>query len=92
MAYSLWRAYQTLLRIGANLHAAEARKAARLRLCLARAKQDAIELSPASLNTYFRLHLHRGISYLMNRATKDIAGLLELVVPVSRNSQSAKSR
>ena len=48
-------------------------------LLVTRAQQDGVELSDESLNAYFRLHLHRGISYLQNRVTGGVDELLRLV-------------
>jgi len=48
-------------------------------LLVTRAQQDGIELSDESLSSYFRLHLHRGISYLQNRVTGGVDELLQLV-------------
>jgi len=48
-------------------------------LLVTRAKRDGVELSEDALNSYFRLHLHRGISYLHSRVTGDISDLLRLV-------------
>jgi DNA sulfur modification protein DndE len=42
-----------------------------LTLVLERALKAGIELEPASVNNYFRLHLHRGIS-LINSSTQHI--------------------
>lgn len=42
-----------------------------LTLVLERALKAGIELEPASVNNYFRLHLHRGIS-LINSSTQQI--------------------
>lgn len=53
-------------------------------LLVARAKRDGVDLSSNSLNLYFRLHLHRGISFLTNRVTEDIASLMELAFPKGR--------
>jgi DNA sulfur modification protein DndE len=53
-------------------------------LLVARAKRDGVDLSPNSLNLYFRLHLHRGISFLTNRVSEDIASLVELALPKGR--------
>jgi DNA sulfur modification protein DndE len=51
-------------------------------LLIARAKRDGIQAEPGVVNRYFRLHLHRGISYLNGNATvKGIDGLLRLAVP-----------
>ena len=48
-------------------------------LLITRAQKDGVELSEDSLNNYFRLHLHRGISYLHSRVTGDVSDLLRLV-------------
>lgn len=54
-------------------------------LLIARAQRDGVDLSAASLNTYFRLHLHRGISFLANRISKDgIGDLVGLALGGSR--------
>jgi len=46
-------------------------------LLLQRCKQDGIELRAENINAHFRLHLHRGISYLASdKSIKDISGLL----------------
>jgi DNA sulfur modification protein DndE len=42
-----------------------------LTLVLERALKAGIELEPVSVNNYFRLHLHRGIS-LLNSSTQQI--------------------
>ena len=50
-------------------------------LLLQRAQQDAIPLDRESLTRYFRLHLHRGISYLVgNPNMQSIEDLMMLVV------------
>ncbi len=48
-------------------------------LLVTRAQRDGVELSEEALNSYFRLHLHRGISYLHSRVTGDVSDLLRLV-------------
>jgi len=48
-------------------------------LLIARAQSDGIGLTKDDLNRYFRLHLHRGISYLHTRVTGDVSELLKLV-------------
>jgi DNA sulfur modification protein DndE len=46
-----------------------------------RAERDGVPLKEESLAHYFRLHLHRGISYLNGHPNiKDIRGLLGLVL------------
>ncbi len=47
-------------------------------LLIQRAKQDDIEIDKHSINQYFKLHLHRGISYLNNANTESIEKLLLL--------------
>lgn len=50
-------------------------------LLMIRAKTDGIPLDRESLAKYFRLHLHRGISYLNGSATvKGIDGLVRLAL------------
>lgn len=51
-----------------------------LALMQERAHQDNYELTEQNILSYFRLHLHRGISYLANHSNvKDIASLLRVV-------------
>lgn len=51
-----------------------------LALLKQRAHEDGVELTEKNLLEYFRLHLHRGISYLTNQSgVTDIASLLRLV-------------
>lgn len=51
-----------------------------------RARHDNVHLSEATILDYFRLHLHRGISYLASRQDlSDIDHLLKLIVPASRH-------
>jgi DNA sulfur modification protein DndE len=45
---------------------------------IARAKRDNIDPSRASLNRYFRLHLHRGISYLASGQIRNVRDLVRL--------------
>jgi DNA sulfur modification protein DndE len=61
-------------------------------LLVARAKRDGVDLASASLGAYFRLHLHRGISYLANRVTDDISDLFELAVPSSTSKLPPSAR
>ena len=42
-----------------------------------RCQRDGIGLTPETLSTYFRLHLHRGIGYLMGG--RDIKSITDLV-------------
>jgi len=50
-------------------------------LLMARAKQDGIPLEREPLGKYFRLHLHRGISYLNgSTSVKGIDGLARLAL------------
>lgn len=48
-------------------------------LLLVRARKDGVELTDEGLNSHFRLHLHRGISYLHSRVTGNVGELLSLV-------------
>jgi DNA sulfur modification protein DndE len=50
-----------------------------LALLLQRAKMDNIPLDKQSINNYFKLHLHRGISYLNNANTSSIQNLLLII-------------
>lgn len=50
-----------------------------LNLLLSRARNDGIEISKNEINSYFKLHLHRGISYLNNAATEPIEKIFELI-------------
>ena len=49
-----------------------------LALLIQRAKEDKVTLDKQSINHYFKLHLHRGISYLNNANTASIQNLLLL--------------
>lgn len=51
-----------------------------LALLFQRAKQDGINLDKQSINQYFKLHLHRGISYLNNHKTDSISCLLGIAI------------
>ena len=48
-------------------------------LLVTRARKDHVDLTDERLNSYFRLHLHRGISYLHSKVTGDVSELLKLV-------------
>ena len=50
-----------------------------LNLILTRAQSDGIEISKNEINSYFKLHLHRGISYLNNATTEPIEKIFELI-------------
>ena len=53
-----------------------------LALLKQRAHQDGVELNERNISDYFRLHLHRGISYLTNHSNvSDIASMLSIAVP-----------
>jgi DNA sulfur modification protein DndE len=45
-------------------------------LLISNAKKDGISLEKAELNNYFKLHLHRGISYLNGSTSDSIDELL----------------
>ena len=49
-----------------------------LSLLTTRAQKDGINLEKGDLNNYFKLHLHRGISYLNSSNTEPIEKLLQL--------------
>ena len=51
-----------------------------LGMLLLRAKKDGIEFDEAKISTYFKLHLHRGISYLNGSSTESIEKFLKLVL------------
>lgn len=52
-----------------------------LALLVSRAKRDGVKLEKIELNNYFKLHLHRGISYLNGSDTDELIKLLKLAVP-----------
>jgi DNA sulfur modification protein DndE len=55
-----------------------------LALLKQRAYQDKVELNERNISDYFRLHLHRGISYLVNHSqVSDIGSMLRLVAPAA---------
>ena len=49
-------------------------------LLLQRAKVDNVPLDRQSINHYFKLHLHRGISYLNSHKTDYISSLLDIAI------------
>jgi DNA sulfur modification protein DndE len=49
-------------------------------LVISRAKKDGISLDKVELNNYFKLHLHRGISYLNGSDTEELNRLLKLAL------------
>jgi DNA sulfur modification protein DndE len=51
-----------------------------LALLLQRAKEDDVLLDKQSINHYFKLHLHRGISYLNSLKTDCISSLLAITI------------
>lgn len=51
-----------------------------LSLLMQRAKADAIPNDAAKINHYFKLHLHRGISYLNSASSESISKLMALAV------------
>lgn len=53
-----------------------------LALLKERAHRDGVTLTDKNILEYFRLHLHRGISYLVNQSeVTDIASMVRLIVP-----------
>ncbi len=49
-------------------------------LLLLRAKKDGIQFDEAKINNYFKLHLHRGISYLNGSSTETIEKFLKIAL------------
>ena len=52
-----------------------------LNLLILRAQKDGIKIKKADLNQYFKLHLHRGISYLNSKVKNNVGSLLDLSKP-----------
>lgn len=56
----------------------------------ARCEADGMSLDPEEVATQFRLHLHRGINYLVgDQGTRTLQGLLALALPMSDASNAA---
>lgn len=51
-----------------------------LNLLMYRAKKDQIKIEKDELNNYFKLHLHRGISYLNNLPSNSIQSFLNSIL------------
>ena len=51
-----------------------------MNLLMYRAKKDQIKIEKYELNKYFKLHLHRGISYLNNLPCNSISDFLRLKI------------
>ena len=51
-------------------------------LLLLKAKKDGIQYDEAKINNYFKLHLHRGISYLNGSPTESIEKFLSLCIKI----------
>jgi DNA sulfur modification protein DndE len=49
-----------------------------LSLLIKRAREDGVEIDKATINNYFKLHLHRGISYLNSIKSDSIESLLRI--------------
>jgi len=49
-----------------------------LNLLILRAQKDGVTINKTELNKYFKLHLHRGISYLNSHAKNSLTDLLVL--------------
>lgn len=47
-------------------------------MLLVRARKDGVEPTDAAISRYFRLHLHRGISYLASAQLRSIRDLVQL--------------
>lgn len=52
-------------------------------LLIQRAKQDGIYLDKQSINQYFKLHLHRGISYLNSANSSSLQNLFLLATKIA---------
>jgi DNA sulfur modification protein DndE len=50
-----------------------------LSLLIEKAKFDRVEISKSELNQYFKLHLHRGISYLNSSPIESISSYFKLI-------------
>lgn len=50
-----------------------------LALLITKAKKDKWATDDEALNTYFKLHLHRGISYLNGKTAETISNLLSKI-------------
>lgn len=55
-----------------------------MNLLLLRAQRDQIKIEKEELNNYFKLHLHRGISYLNNLPANSIQNFLKLAITKSK--------
>jgi DNA sulfur modification protein DndE len=53
-----------------------------------RASCDGVAIVGGALQHYFRLHLHRGVSYLISRDLDSIAGLIGLALAKRRRPQA----
>jgi len=49
-------------------------------LIIKRAREDGIEITKVNINNYFKLHLHRGISYLNGTNATNIGQLFKSVI------------
>ena len=58
---------------------------------LFRANQDGVELEGGALPHYFRLHLHRGISYLAGRTMESVGSLVRLMGPIRHRRKACKA-
>jgi DNA sulfur modification protein DndE len=56
-----------------------------------RAKRDEIHAEPGAMQHYFRLHLHRGISYLITRDLDSIAALISMAIAKRKGQQSREA-
>ena len=59
----------------------------------ARCEADGVSLEPEEVANQFRLHLHRGINYLVgDQETRTLRGLLSLALPSSDRTAADSSR
>jgi len=53
-----------------------------LALIIKRAREDGVDINKVSINNYFKLHLHRGISYLNGAKSDSIEGMLRIATTI----------
>lgn len=62
-------------------------------MLLVRAEQDGIPRDKGAMNHYFRLHLHRGISYLAGaNGPRDLPGMIQLAIEADNPVKSGEAR
>jgi DNA sulfur modification protein DndE len=58
---------------------------------LQRARRDDVPADPGAMQHYFRLHVHRGISYLITRDLDSIAALVGLALAKRKGQHSREA-